>query len=413
MAPKKKTGLIGNPLGHSYSPEIHALLGDYRYDLFPMEEDEVGPFLKRGDFDALNVTIPYKKTVLPFLDRISEEARRIGSVNTIVKQADGALWGYNTDYNGFSRMLARRGIGLSGKKVVILGSGGASVTVRAVAGDSGAREIAVISRSGEDNYANLEKHADAEILVNTTPVGMYPHNGVSPVSLDRFPKLEAVADLIYNPARTALILDAEDRGIPAVSGLSMLVFQAARASELFTGIPVDDARAEAVLSAVGKAKRNILLIGMPGSGKSTLGTLLAEKLGRRFADLDAEIVKAAGRPIPAIFAEEGEAVFRNYETAALRELSKQSSLVVATGGGAVIREENRRLFRENSSVLLLRRPLSALAKDGRPLSAAHSAEELWNARREFYESAAEGSVEVSDDPNETLSRALAWWDAQS
>ncbi|MBQ3638287.1 MAG: shikimate dehydrogenase, partial [Clostridia bacterium] len=266
MATKKKTGLIGNPLGHSYSPEIHSLLGDYRYDLFPMEEDEVGPFLKRGDFDALNVTIPYKKTVLPFLDRISEEALRIGSVNTIVKQADGALWGYNTDYDGFSRMLARRGISLSGKKVVILGSGGASVTVRAVAGDMGAREIAVISRSGEDNYANLEKHADAEILVNTTPVGMYPNNGVSPVSLDRFPKLEAVADLIYNPARTALILDAEDRGIPAVSGLSMLVFQAARASELFTGIPVDDARAEAVLSAVGKAKRNILLIGMPGSG---------------------------------------------------------------------------------------------------------------------------------------------------
>lgn len=413
MATKKKTGLIGNPLGHSYSPEIHALLGDYRYDLFPMEEDEVGPFLKRGDFDALNVTIPYKKTVLPFLDRISEEARRIGSVNTIVKQADGALWGYNTDYDGFSRMLARRGISLSGKKVVILGSGGASVTVRAVAGDMGAREITVISRSGEDNYANLEKHADAEILVNTTPVGMYPNNGVSPVSLDRFPKLEAVADLIYNPARTALILDAEDRGIPAVSGLSMLVFQAARASELFTGIPVDDARAEAVLSAVGKAKRNILLIGMPGSGKSTLGTLLAEKLGRRFADLDAEIVKAAGRPIPAIFAEDGEAVFRDYETAALRELSKQSSLVVATGGGAVIREENRRLFRENSSVLLLRRPLSALAKDGRPLSVTHTAEELWNARKKFYESAAEGSIDVSDDPDETLSRALAWWDAQS
>ena len=403
---KLRTGLIGNPLGHSWSPEIHALLGDYEYRLMPMEEEAVGPFLASGDFDALNVTIPYKKTVMPFLDSISDEARRIGSVNTVVRDGSGRLHGYNTDYAGFSYMLDRAGIALGGRKVVILGSGGASVTARCVAGDRGAAEIVVISRSGEDNYTNLDRHRDADVLINTTPVGMFPKNGVSPVSLDCFPGLSAVVDMIYNPERTALILDAEEHGIPCTSGLPMLVAQAVRASELFTGESIPEERVEEVIRAVQRSRRSIVLIGMPGCGKSTLGKKLAARLRRPFADLDAEIVRSAGKTIPDIFREDGEARFRELETEALRELTKQSGLVLATGGGAVIRAENRRLFRENGTALLLLRPLDELARGGRPLSQTHTPEELWEARREFYLSAADVTVESAPDPEDTLRRAL-------
>ena len=402
-----KTGLIGNPLGHSYSPRIHAELGGYEYRLMPMEEDAVAPFLKKREFDAVNVTIPYKKTVMPCLDTISDEARRIGSVNTIVKDGDGLLHGYNTDYYGFSYMLDRMGILLDGKKVVILGSGGASVTAQCVAKDRGARQVVVISRSGEDNYTNLGRHRDADVLVNTTPVGMFPRNGESPVSLDCFPDLSAVVDMIYNPERTALILDAEERGIPCTSGLPMLVAQAVRASELFTGQSIPPERTEEVIGSVRRSMRNIILVGMPGCGKSTVGGLLADRLDRKLIDLDAEIVRTAGKSIPDIFREKGEDAFRAMETAVLREYSKQSSLVLATGGGTVIRPENRRLFRENSVTILLLRPLGELAKDGRPLSRTHSAEELWNARKEFYRAAAELTVQTAPTPEETLERVLA------
>ena len=407
MENKKKTGLIGNPLGHSWSPQIHAMLGDYAYTLMPMEEEAVAPFLAARDFDAINVTIPYKKTVMPYLDTISDEARRIGSVNTVVKDENGLLHGYNTDYAGFCFMLDRKGISLRGKKVVILGSGGASVTARCVANDRGASSVVVISRTGEDNYGNLERHRNADVLINTTPVGMFPKNGESPVSPDSFPALSAVVDMIYNPERTALILDAEERGIPCTSGLPMLVAQAARASELFTGDPISPEQVEEVFEAVGRSMRNVILIGMPGCGKSTLGSRLAEKLNRPFVDLDEEIVKAAGKSIPDIFREDGEGAFRDLETSVLRSFTKQSGLILATGGGAVIRAENRRLFRENGRTLLLTRPLSDLAKDGRPLSQAHTAEALWSARRAYYLSAAEVTVESAPTPEETLDRALA------
>ncbi|MBE6725572.1 MAG: shikimate kinase [Ruminococcaceae bacterium] len=402
-----KTGLIGNPLGHSWSPRIHAELGDYEYTLMPMEEEAVAPFLEKREFDAINVTIPYKKTVMPYLDTISDEARRIGSVNTVVKDGEGLLHGYNTDYAGFSYMLDRKGIRLDGRKVVILGSGGASVTAQCVARDRGARQVVVISRSGEDNYSNLERHRDADVLVNTTPVGMFPKNGESPVSLDSFPALSAMVDMIYNPARTALILDAEDRGIPCTSGLPMLVAQAVRASELFTGNRIPAEKTEEVIASVSRSMRNIILIGMPGCGKSTLGRLLSERLDRPLVDLDTEIVRSAEKSIPDIFREDGEDAFRELETAVLRAFSKQSSLVLATGGGAVIRPENRRLFRENGTTVLLMRALGELDKDGRPLSQAHTAEELWNARKSFYLSAADITVESAPTPEETLARTLA------
>lgn len=406
-----RCGLIGNPLGHSWSPEIHALLGNYDYSLWPMEEDEVGPFLIARDFDAVNVTIPYKKTVMPALDRISDEARRIGSVNTIVKEPDGTLSGYNTDYFGLSMMLDRRGFSLSGKKVVILGSGGASVTAQTVAADRGAGEIAVITHR-ENTPETLARHGDAEILINTTPVGMFPKNGETPASLDFFPRLEAVVDMIYNPARTALILDAEERGIPSVSGLPMLAAQAKMAAELFTRSPIPDAVFDGVLAAVSKAKRNLALVGMPGCGKSTVGRLFAARAGRVFVDLDEEIVREADCPIPEIFARDGEAAFRDLESAVLARFSKQCSLVIATGGGAVIRAENRRLLRENSVVAHLTRPLGELAKDGRPLSQANSAEALWEARRDFYRAVSDAEIPVDPDPDVTLARLAAWWDGR-
>ncbi len=406
-----RCGLIGNPLGHSWSPEIHALLGNYDYSLWPMEEDEVGPFLIARDFDAVNVTIPYKKTVMPALDRISDEARRIGSVNTIVKEPDGTLSGYNTDYFGLSLMLDRRGFSLTGKKVVILGSGGASVTAQTVAADRGAGEIAVITHR-ENTPETLARHGDAEILINTTPVGMFPKNGETPASLDFFPRLEAVVDMIYNPARTALILDAEERGIPSVSGLPMLAAQAKMAAELFTRSPIPDAVFDGVLAAVSKAKRNLALVGMPGCGKSTVGRLFAARAGRVFVDLDEEIVREAGCPIPEIFARDGEAAFRDLESAVLARFSKQCSLVIATGGGAVIRAENRRLLRENSVVAHLTRPLGELAKDGRPLSQANSAEALWEARRDFYRAVSDAEIPVDPDPAVTLARLAAWWDGR-
>ncbi|MBR4205413.1 MAG: shikimate kinase [Clostridia bacterium] len=401
-----RCGLIGNPLGHSYSPEIHALLADYEYRLFPLEEEEVAPFLAARAFDAINVTIPYKKTVMPYLDEISPEARRIGSVNTIVRDGDGRLLGYNTDYAGFSFMLRRRGIALSGKKVLILGSGGACATVKTVAEDAGAESVTVIGRR-DNNPQTLVLHAGAEVLINTTPVGMFPNNGQSPVDLSLFPRLEAVADVIYNPARTALILDAEQKGVKTASGLPMLVAQAKAAAELFTGEHVPDEETERIIRAVSLVKRNIALIGMPGAGKSTLGRALARQLGRDFVDLDDEIVKAAGKPIPEIFAEDGEPAFRDLESACLAQISARSSLVIATGGGAVIRAENRRLLRQNSTAVLLRRPLGELDSNGRPLSKLHSAEELWAARRAYYESAADAEITVEPDVSRSLEKLLA------
>lgn len=401
MAGQLKCGLIGHPLGHSYSPEIHALLGDYAYPLCDLAEDEVAPFLATRNFDGVNVTIPYKKTVMPYLDEIMPEARRIGSVNTILKTPDGRLIGYNTDYAGFSEMLRPYETLIRGQKVLILGSGGSSVTVRTVLEDRGVGEAVVISRSGENNYTNLGRHADAVMLVNTTPVGMFPQNGVSPLSLDGFPHLGAVLDLIYNPAKTALVLDAEERHIPTETGLTMLVAQAVAASALFTGTSPDPDALSRVRSAVAFQKQNIVLIGMPGCGKSTVGRRLADRLGRPFVDLDDEIVRAVGQPIPDYFAAHTEADFRAVESACLADVSKRSSLVIAAGGGTVIRHENRRLIRQNSLTVFLRRPLDELSTDGRPLSLEKSAEALWKERRAAYESAADVTVEVRKTPDET------------
>ncbi|MGN1410022.1 MAG: shikimate kinase [Eubacteriales bacterium] len=399
-----RCGLIGKPLGHSYSPQIHAHLGGYEYRLIELEESEVGEFIKSDRYDAVNVTIPYKKTVMPFLDVISPEAQRIGSVNTVTHLPDGRIKGDNTDYYGFSYMLDKGKIDVKGKKVLVLGSGGASMTARTVAADRGARQIVVISRNGADNYTNIDRHADADIIMNTTPVGMYPNNGEKPLSLELFPSLSGVVDMIYNPSKTALILDAEERKIPCISGLYMLVAQAKAASEFFTGEKIDSAVIDEIVGKIEAETKNIMLVGMPGVGKTTVGKRIAQKLGRDFVDIDEEIVNRSGAGIPEIFREHGEEYFRELEHDVLSDFSKKSGLVISCGGGCVIRADNRRLMKQNSRVVFLKRDLSLLPKDGRPISQANDLGELYKKRLPFYLDAADVVFEMGNDPDENAEK---------
>jgi len=396
-----KSGLLGRKLGHSYSPQIHEFFGSYSYDLFEKEPDEVGYFVKNGDFSGINVTIPYKKDVIPFLDEISPLANRMGAVNTIVRREDGSLFGHNTDYFGFSSMVHRSGIFVAGKKVLVLGSGGASNTAVKVLEDMGANVI-IISRSGTNNYTNLHLHKDASVIVNTTPVGMYPNTGATAVDLKDFPCLEGVLDMIYNPARTQFLMDAEKLGLPYENGLWMLVAQAKEAAEYFGGQPLADTLIETVYRKLSSQMQNIVLIGMPGCGKSTVGQALANALGRRFVDADTEIIRIAGKSIPQIFSEDGEEVFRTWETRALEALGKRSCLVIATGGGCVTRERNYSLLHQNSSIFWLRRDLSLLPTDGRPLSQTNSLTDLYEARRPLYERFADHCIDNNGTISETL-----------
>lgn len=399
-------GLIGNPLGHSYSPQIHAELADYEYRLYELAENEVETFLSGADFTALNVTIPYKKTVMPFLDEISDEAARIGSVNTITRTKDGGLRGDNTDYYGFSYMLDRAGIDVSGKKVLVLGAGGASMTARTVAADRAAREVVVISHS-MNRPEVLAEHDDCEILINTTPVGMFPHNGETPVSLDLFPKLCGVADVIYNPAVTRLAHDARVRGIKWCTGLTMLVAQAKYASELFTGQTIDDSEIVRVTKKIESGMKNLLFVGMPGCGKSTIGASVARLTGRAFVDTDALIEQRAGATIPELFATHGEEYFRTLETEVLAEVSRGSGQVIATGGGIVTRERNRPLLEQNSTVIFLEREISSLPRDGRPISKSRDMNELYRERLPLYRAVSDYSFSVeTTDAEENAKRIL-------
>ena len=400
-----KTGLLGRKLGHSYSPQIHTHLGSYSYELFEREPEEVETFLKTGDFSAINVTIPYKKTVMPYC-RLTLTAEHMGSVNTIVRQPDGTLLGHNTDYFGFTDLVRRSGLKPRGKKCLVLGSGGASVTAVAVLKEMGAH-VVVISRSGENNYDNLHLHADASIICNCTPVGMYPHNGVSPVNLDLFPWLEGVVDMIYNPARTQLLMDAAQRGLVAENGLWMLVAQAKEAAEWFTGASLPDDAIRKVYRAMQQQMENIVLIGMPGCGKSTIGKLLAEQLGKTFVDSDEELVKTFGKSIPEIFAEEGEEGFRKKETQVLEALGKQSSLVIATGGGCVTRQENYPLLHQNATLFWLTRDLTLLPSEGRPLSQVTPMEEMYRRREPLYRSFSDHIIPNCGTPEDTAAAITA------
>ena len=401
-------GLLGRTLGHSYSPAIHGMLGDYSYRLYEKEPEELQDFLLHGDFQGLNVTIPYKQSVIPCLRELSPIARRLGAVNTIVRRPDGSLIGHNTDFFGFCQMVDSLYLDLRGKKALVLGTGGASKPVASALTDRGAQVI-LISRSGEDNYDNLGRHQDAALIVNATPVGMYPQVGKSPVDLSLFPHLEGVLDLIYNPGRTKLLLDAEDRGIPVRNGLYMLVAQAWESAQWFLGTELPEDRIPAIHRAMIKTTQNLVLIGMPGSGKSTIGKQLARALGREFRDAD-QVLTAKYGPIPEIFRTQGEEGFRALETKVLEELGKQSSLVIATGGGCVTRQENYRLLHQNGRIFCIERPLEALSTAGRPLSQALGAQALYKARAPLYAAFSDCTVDNSGDLKKTVREILNIWE---
>lgn len=401
-----RCGLLGKTLGHSYSPAIHRRLGDYSYVLFEKMEEELDGFLRSGDFDGLNVTIPYKKAVVPYCAELSPAAKALGSVNTIVRRPDGTLFGDNTDLAGFRYMVQCSGVAVAGEKALVLGSGGASVTVVEALRQLGAREVVVISRSGENNYENLDCHRDAALIVNTTPVGMYPNNGKAALSLGGFPNLRGVLDVVYNPARTALILDAERRGIPCLSGLRMLVAQAKASAEQFTGTAIPDSRVEEIFRELSAETGNIVLVGMPGSGKSAVGRAVARELGRPFYDADREIVQAAGMEIPAIFASQGEGAFRDLESRVLAELGKKSGCVIATGGGSVLREENYDVLHQNGTIFWLRRDLGKLPREGRPLSQNADLAAMYEARKPRYERFADHAVDNDGPLPDTVKQIL-------
>ena len=400
-------GLIGAKLGHSYSPAIHAQLGDYDYRLQEQTEAEFIELLSRRDFKGLNVTIPYKVLAFNRCDALSDTAREVGCVNTLVVRPDGSLYGHNTDIGGFIALARHAKVEIAGKKAVILGSGGTSLTARTACRRLGAREIVVVSRSGPVDYDALYRdHADAQVLINTTPVGMYPKNGASAADLSRLPALTGVLDVIYNPDKTALILDAEARGLPCCGGLYMLVGQAREAAELFLGRAIPESETERIHRQLRDEALNMILIGMPGCGKSRVGQALAKRMGRTFVDLDGEIVRRAGTSIPEIFARDGEAGFRALEAQVVAEVCREKGQVVATGGGAILRVDNVRAMRQNGRLILLERRLDALSMDGRPLSkSAEALEAMWQARKEKYRAAANAAVDNNGAPEDTVARA--------
>ncbi len=399
-------GLLGRKLGHSYSPQIHGQLASYDYSLFEKEPEELEGFLKNGNFVGLNVTIPYKKDVIPFLDQLSPVARRLGAVNTIVRRGDGSLVGHNTDYFGFRYLVQQSGLDVRGKKVLVLGSGGASNTAVAALQELGAR-VVIISRSGENNYGNLHLHADASVIVNTTPVGMYPNTGVSPIDLGCFPQLEGVLDVVYNPARTQILLDAENRGLVAMNGLWMLVAQAKESAEWFSGETIPDSRIVQIHAALRAQMENIILVGMPGCGKTTIGRLLARETGKQFVDADEALEARVGRKITDIIPTDGEAAFRCLETETLAELGKQSGFVIATGGGCVTQERNYPLLHQNGTILWLTRALDKLPTEGRPLSQTGKLQQMLATRQPMYRRFADAVIENDGTVEETLAQIRA------
>ena len=399
-------GCIGEHLPHSFSREIHEQIGGYAYALKELTPEELPLFMAARAFRGINVTIPYKQAVIPFLDDIDETARAIGAVNTVVNR-NGKLFGYNTDLDGLTRLVRRTGLDLSGKKVLVPGTGGTSRTASFAAEKLGAREILRVSRTGREGsltYGDvLRNHTDAEIILNTTPCGMYPEPEAQPLPLDPFTRLQGVVDVIYNPLRSRLVLDARSRGIPAEGGLYMLVAQAVRASEHFLDTVYPEDLADRIYERILRRKENVVLIGMPGSGKSAVGRILSEKTGKPLADTDRLIVEKAGKSIPDIFRENGEPAFRDLESEVVREVSKQGGQVISTGGGAVLRPENVTALRQNGRLFWLdRNPDDLIPTDDRPLADTEAKmKQLYLEREPVYRAAADEVIHVNGTPEDT------------
>ena len=383
---KADYGLLGRTLGYSFSPQIHKSLGGYSYELFEVEPENLKGFFENTALKGFNVTIPYKKDVIKYCSSLSDAAQKTGSVNTIVRNPDGSFAGHNTDYYGLDYLIRSAGFEVSGAKIIILGNGGVSGTVRQLMNDRGASEVVTISRKGEENYENISRHYDAEFVINTTPVGMYPDNGRAVIDITEFKSCRGVIDLIYNPIKTRLVMDAENMGIPAEGGLKMLVAQAAGACELFLGSKISDELIEAEYMRILRQVENIILIGMPGCGKSSIGERLAEITGKSFADSDIKIIEQTGRSAEDIICSDGEEYFRRVETAVAKAEGAHTGCVIATGGGVVTREENLDLLRQNGRIVYIKRSLEDLSSDGRPISAANRIEDLFRQRKAAYES---------------------------
>lgn len=407
IASTERYGLIGETLGHSYSKQIHHALCGYNYELMSIPRDKIEAFLSARQFAGLNVTIPYKRTVIPHCDLLTDAAREIGSVNTLVMQSDGRLLGDNTDYAGFLYLAYKAGVSFKGKKALVLGSGGTSLTARTALRNEGAREVVVVSRTGAVNYQNVYEQEDADIIVNTTPVGMFPHNGARPIDLTRFPKLCGVLDVIYNPLFSALLLEAKHLGIPCGGGLSMLVAQAKYAAERFGKTAISNEQIGIIEQKMRKELTNLVLIGMPGSGKTTLAAACAESMGREVVEIDDIIIQKAGMSVPDIFAKHGEAYFRALESETVAEVGKRTGLVISTGGGAVLKEENVAAMRQNGLVVRLDRPLELLSTDGRPLSKGIEAlRKMKEQRAPIYKRSSDFTVENNRDIQQAKARIL-------
>ena len=398
-------GLLGEHLPHSFSPQIHLALGNHDYNLFEVAPENLEAFMKEHNFKGINVTIPYKKAVIPYLDVVSPEAQKIGAVNTITVR-DGKLYGDNTDYFGFVYMLEKSGISVKGKKTVVLGGGGASATVQAVLHDFGAKEVIVVDLNTENNYQNLYLHYDGEIIVNTTPVGMYPNNLKSLVNLDDFKNLSGVLDVVYNPLKTKLILDAEERNIPCSAGLSMLVAQAKKAHEIFFDTKIPTTVCEKIENILKKQMCNIVLIGMAGCGKSTIGKVLAEKLNKELVDTDQMIENVENMPIPEIIEKFGEVHFRNCENAAVILAGREKECIIATGGGVVTRVENYNPLKQNGIIVFINRDADLLPTNGRPLSQMHGVKALYEKRMPLYRQFADVEVDGNGTVEEVADRII-------
>ncbi len=404
-------GCIGEKLTHSFSSEIHRRLFDYSYELKEISPDQLADFMSRRNFKGINVTMPYKQLVLPYLDEIDETARAIGAVNTVVNR-NGRLYGYNTDYLGLAALIRRSGIDLRDRTVLIAGSGGTSRTAYAVAMQLGCREAVRLSRSGAEDCLTYDEakcqYRHGQVLINTTPVGMYPQQGEMPLSLEDFPDLEGVVDVVYNPLSTALVCAARQKNIVAVGGLYMLVAQAAYAAQLFTDVTVAEDTVDSIYFNLMKEKQNVVLIGMPTCGKTTVGKQLAERLGFDFVDSDEYIEEQADCRVADIFAREGEASFRERESRALRELSCRQSTVIATGGGAVLQEENVLALKGNGRIYFLDRSLSLLTPaQNRPLSTdRESLKRLYEERYNIYCTCADMRINADGSVEEIVSKIL-------